>query len=172
MRFFTNGVSHVAMNDVWGETEGLDFIEFDYRWGNILDELTITVPETLGASCAVTSLPARCPELMFSHETVAHWLEHPLHHEIFTSEREDFAKAFRITTSDRSFAAAVFDEAMESWFLQNLRGTNLCFEISDSWLMCFTAQLEPADLMPLIRTLKAFHDRIPEAALEAYPPPE
>lgn len=169
-RFFTNGVAHSVSDVIEGTLRDRGFVEFDYEWGTIAGG-AMEIPTTFDTSCAVTAIPAICPELMLSHETTAHWLEHPRHHEVFTSEREDFARRFRVTTTDPAFAAAILDPTMEQWFLDTPLDHDLCFEINGSWLMCFT-HLRPAAEVPIvIGGLVSFLERIPTAAIDALPEP-
>jgi hypothetical protein len=147
-----------------------DFVAFDYEYRAI--ELGMfAVPETFDVSCAVAALPAECPEIMVSHETTSHWLAHPAHHEVFVHERADFARGFRITTTDPDFAAAVFDDAMERWFLDELPDRDLCFEIAGSWLMCFTHRRDAGEVPMIIDAAIAVADRIPPTAFDGLPTP-
>jgi hypothetical protein len=47
------------MNDVWGDIEGLDLIEFNHRWRASSTRPRSRFPETLAASCALISLSTR-----------------------------------------------------------------------------------------------------------------
>ncbi len=169
-RYFTNGVAGVAMDVIEGEREGRDFVAFDYEW-RMLSSGMLETESTFDSSCVVTALPVTCPELMVSHETTAHWLAHPGHHEVFESERADFARAFRVTTTHPDFAAAVFDGAMERWFLDELPDHDLCFEIAGAWSMCFTQQRDPQDVSMVIDAAIAFERQIPPSAFDGLPTP-
>jgi hypothetical protein len=164
-RFFTNGVAGVAMDTIEGERDSRDFVAFDYEWSSLSSGMLET-ESTLDSSCAITALPAVCPELMVSHETSAHWIAHPTKHHVFESERPEFARAFRVTTTHPEFAAAVFDEAMERWFLDELPDRDLCFEIGGSWSMCFTRRRDPKDVPMVIDAAIAFERHIPAAAYD------
>jgi hypothetical protein len=169
-RFFTNGVAHNISDVIEGTLRDRGFVEFDYEWQSRAGG-TLEVTMTLVESCAVVAIPALCPELMVSHETTAHWLEHPFHHEVFTSEREEFARRFRVTTTDPAFAAAILDPAVEQWFLDSPPEHDLCFEINGSWLMCFTHRRDAAEVPIVIEAAVAFAERIPTAAIDALPAP-
>ena len=105
---------------------------------------------------------------MISHETLGHWLEHPRHHEVFEHESPDFARAFRITTTDHAFATALFDQEVVSWFLARLQGTDLCFEFFGPWMMCFTHQRPPGEVHLVIDGLHGFRERIPDAVYDRW----
>lgn len=170
--YFANGVAGVVTDVIQGERDGRDFMAFDFEWQSLLDVVTITVPSgEVASSCALAALPATCPELMVSHETTRHWLAHPRHHEAFESERPEFARAFRVTTTHPEFAAAVFDEAMERWFLEELPDHDLCFEIAGPWSMGFTRQREPKDVPMVIDAAIAFERHMPPAAFDGLPVP-
>jgi hypothetical protein len=174
-RFFQSGVTGGVPGGVTDVIEGAgsggrDFVAFDFEY-RAIEMGMFAVPETFDVSCAVVALPAVCPELMVSHETTSHWLSHPTHHEVFVHEREDFARGFRITTTDTAFAAAVFDDALERWFLDELPDRDLCFEIAGSWLMCFTHRRDAAQVPMLIEAAIAVANRIPSAAFNGRPSP-
>jgi hypothetical protein len=169
-RYFTNGIAGVAMDEIEGEWDGRDFVAFDFEWSMLSSGMFVT-ESVLDSSCAITALPVVCPELMVSHETSGHWLAHPLHHQVFESERSDFARAYRVTTTHPTFAAAVFDEALERWFLDELPDHDLCFEIAGPWSMCFTRRRDPKDVPIVIGAAVAFERHIPPAAFEGLPAP-
>jgi hypothetical protein len=169
-RYFTNGVAGAAMDEIEGERDGRDFVAFDYEW-SMLSSGMFETESTLDSSCVITALPVTCPELMVSHETSGHWLAHPGHHEVFESERADFARAFRVTTTQPNFAAAVFGEPMERWFLDELPDHDLCFEIAGSWSMCFTRRRDPKDVPMVIEAAVGFVQRIAPAAFDGLPTP-
>ncbi|MEP7059203.1 MAG: hypothetical protein ABI828_00610 [Actinomycetota bacterium] len=168
--FFTNGVAHSAFNIIQGSVRDRGFLEFDYDWETLVGGL-FSVAESIESSCAVTALAGVCPELMVSHETTSHWLEHPFTHEVFESEREEFARRFRVSTTDAAFAATILDPAMEQWLLDSLSDTDLCFEIQGSWLLCFTHLRPPAEVPAVIDGLVSFYEHIPSAAIDALPDP-
>jgi hypothetical protein len=169
-RFFSGGVAHGVTDVIEGARDGRDVVAFDYEVAAVTLGMLET-PTTFDSSCAVVALPAVCPELMVSHETTGHWLTHPTHHEVFVHERPDFARGFRITTTDSAFAAAVFDDALERWFLEELPDHDLCFEISGPWLMAFTHQREAAQVPMIMDAAIAVADHIPPAAFDGLPAP-
>ena len=169
-RYFANGVAGVVMDTIEGERSGRDFVSFDYQWR--MPSLGMLEAESVvDSSCVLTALPVECPELMVSHETAAHWLSHPGHHHVFTSERPDFARAFRVTTTHPDFAAAVFDEAMEARLMEAGADHDLCYEIAGPWSLVFTRQREPQELPKVIDAAVAFVLNIPPAAFEGRPVP-
>jgi len=169
-RFFSGGVAHGVTDVIEGARDGRDVVAFDYEYRAVTMGMLET-PMTFDSSCAVVALPVVCPELMVSHETTGHWLVHPTHHEVFVHERPDFARGFRITTTDTDFAAAMFDDSLERWFLEELPDRDLCFEISGSWLMAFTHRREADQVPMLMDAAIALADRIPAAAFEGLPTP-
>jgi hypothetical protein len=168
--FFANGVAGVVMNTIEGERDGRDFVAFDYEWRTPSLGM-LQAESTFDSSCVLTALPAECPELMVSHETTSHWLSHPRHHTVFTSERPDFARAVRVTTTHPAFAAAVFDATMEAWLLETGADDDLCWEIAGPWLMLFTRQRPPEDVTKLIDAAVAFVQHIPPPAFDGLPIP-
>ena len=169
-QFFRNGVAGVVMDTLEGEREGRDFVAFDYEW-RMLSLGMLEAESTFDSSCVLTALAAECPELMVSHETTSHWLSHPGHHEVFTSERQDFARAFRVTTTHPDFAAAVFDEAMEAWLLDAGADHDLCYEIAGPWCLVFTRRREVDEVPTVIDAAVAFLRHIPPAAFDGLPVP-
>lgn len=168
--FFRDGVAHGVSDVIEGAVEGRDVVGFDYEWRIVVGGAA-EAPMTLDTSCAVVALPADCPEVMVSHETTAHWLAHPLHHRVFESKREDFARAFRVTTTHEDFAARVLDEPMERWFLEAIPDHDLCFEIAGPWLLCFTRRRDPAFTPTVMGAAVEVAGRIPAAAFEGLPVP-
>jgi len=168
--YFANGVAGVVMDTIEGERDGRDFVSFDYEWRTPSLGM-LEAESTLDSYCVLTALPAECPELMVSHETTSHWLSHPRHHQAFTSERPDFARAFRVTTTHPGFAAAVFDEAMEAWLLEAGTDHDLCYEISGPWSMVFTRQRGVEELPGVIDAAVAFLRHLPPTAFDGLPVP-
>jgi hypothetical protein len=173
-RFFTNGVTAgipgSVMDVIEAVRDGKDVVAFDYEY-RALELGMLEVPATFDTSCAVVALPVVCPEVMVSHETTSHWLIHPAHHEVFVHERPDFARGFRITTTHPDFAAAVFDDPMEQWFLNEMPDHDLCFEIAGSWLMCFTRRRDAEQVPMIMDAAIAFANHIPDAAFDSLPAP-
>jgi hypothetical protein len=169
-RFFANGVAGVVMDTIEGERAGRDFVSFDYQWR--MPSLGMLEGESVvDSSCVLAALPAECPELMVSHETTSHWLSHPGHHQVFTSERPEFARAFRVTTTNPDFAAALFDEAMEARLLAEGADHDLCYEITGPWSMVFTRRREVEELSSVIEAAVAFVQHMPPGAFDGLPVP-
>lgn len=173
-RFFANGVTGGQPGGVTdlieGARNGRDFVAFDYEY-RALELGMFQVEESFDSSCAVVALPAVCPEIMVSHETTSHWLSHPSHHEVFVHERPDFARGFRITTTHPEFAAAVFDDALEQWFLDEFPDLDLCFEIAGNWEMCFTHRRDAGEVPMIIDAAISMADHIPPTAFDGLPAP-
>ncbi len=170
-RFFTDGVAHGVTDVIEADRRGRDVVAFDYEYRSITMG-TFQAPMTFDTSCAVVALSVVCPELMVSHETTGHWLAHPTHHEVFAHERPDFARGFRITTTDPAFAAVVFDDPMERWFLEELPDRALCFEIAGAWLLSFTHRRDPDQVTMVMDAAIALADRIPSAAFDGLAAPD
>ena len=75
------------------------------------------------------------------------------------SGSEDFDRKFKVTASDKEFAARLIDPAMIQWLLST--GGQFGFVIQGSALLVSCDQLPATGLVPLFDAAKSFTDQIP-----------
>lgn len=170
----TRGDGRGTENVIWGTWQGIDLREFDYWY---YEESTDSEGRTSRTyyrfSCAVTELPVVGAALSLTRENVFSRLADHMGMHDLEFELEAFNKEFTVKCRDAKFATDVVDQRMMEWLLQCGGGWN--FELSGSFLMCYSKRRRPTELVPLLGTLKAFRDHIPRVVYGLYgtgsPPP-
>ncbi len=81
-------------------------------------------------------------------------------------EMDEFNKAFNVKCKDRKFANDLIDQRMMRWLLAADGAFN--FEVCNTWMLCFSKRRKPQELIPLLGTLKGFHDTVPRVVYELY----
>ena len=79
---------------------------------------------------------------------------------------EDFDRNFKVTASDKEFAARLIDPAMIQWLLST--GGQFGFVIQGSELLVSCDQLPATGLVPLFDAAKSFTDHIPQLVWADY----
>lgn len=90
-----------------------------------------------------------------------------------TFEAQGFNDAFNVKAGDRRFANDLIDQRMMAWLLST--SSEFSFEACGRWLLCSSRRRRPTELIPLLGTLKGFHDQVPRVVYDLYrvgPPPE
>ena len=154
-------------NVMWGTWQEIDLKEFDYWY---YDESTDSKGNTTRSyhrfSCVVTELPASCAHLTVQREGfLTRMADHLGFHDI-EFESEEFNRAFQVKCPDRKFANDVIDSRMMQWLLCTRE--RWAFELSGSYLLCYSKRLRPIELTPLLGGLKGFRDHIPRVAWSLY----
>lgn len=156
-----------AENLLYGTWQGLEVREFDYWY-----EVESTNSEghrttrTYRFSCAVTEVEARLPPLTLGRENVFTRMADSIGLADVEFELEDFNRAFTVKCKDRKFANDLVDPRMMRWLLATDRGFS--FEASGGWLMVYSDRRGPAELIPLLGTLKQFREGIPTVVFDLY----
>ena len=161
-------------NVLWGQWQGLDVKEFDY-W--FYEETTDSEGRRSRSysrfSCAVVPVELRAAHLTISKENVFSRLADHMGFRDIEFELEEFNRSFQVKCDDRKFANDVVDQRMMRWLLEHSEGFG--FELHGATLLCFCKRRRPLELIPLLGTLKGFHDQIPEVVYSLWgrgTPPE
>jgi hypothetical protein len=79
-----------------------------------------------------------------------------------------FEEAFDVRSDDLAFVEVLLDDRMREWLLD--AGQEWGFELRASFLLGYATQTSARDSLEALQTLAGFSQRIPTAALAAYPP--
>ena len=163
----TKGDGRGTENVMWGTWQDTDLKEFDYWYYDESTDSKGSRSRTYHRfSCAVTELPASCAHLTIAREgLLTRMADHLGFHDI-EFESEEFNRAFQVKCPDRKFANDVVDARMMQWLLS--AGERWAYELSGSYLMCYTKRLKPMELTPLLGGLKGFEGHIPRVAWSLY----
>jgi hypothetical protein len=85
-------------------------------------------------------------------------------------ELEDFNRAFTVRSKDRKFATDLLDQRMMTWLLEakDTIPKDVAFQIDQRQLLLYGSERKPAELVALLRLLKAFIDHFPPVAYSLY----
>lgn len=156
-----------AENVMWGEWQGLDVREFDYwYYEESTDSQGHRTRSYRHFSCALTGMPIAAPHLSVSAENIFTKLADHMGLEDIQFESEEFNRRFNVKSRDPKFATDVVDGRMMEWLLS--AGKEWSFELDGTRLLCYSRRRNPADLVPLLGTLKGFRDHIPDVARSLY----
>ena len=115
----------------------------------------------------MTTIDAACSALTIDRENLFTRIADRIGLDDIRFETEEFNDAFNVKSKDRRFANDLIDQRMMGWLLQT--GGDLRFETSGTWLLCFSRKRRPAELAPLLVTLKDFRDQVPRVVYDLYP---
>ena len=154
-------------NVVWGAWQGVPMTEFDYWYYEESTDSNGHRSRTYYRfSCAVTQIAAQCARLSLDREGVLSRLaDHVGLHDI-EFESDDFNRRFNVKCTDRKFANDLIDPRMMQWLL-GVDGA-FRFEVSGTWVLCYSSRLRPVDLVPLLGSAKRFVDHVPRVVFELY----
>ena len=166
-QLLTRGDGRGTENVMWGTWQDTDLKEFDYWYYDESTDSKGSRSRTYHRfSCAVTELPASGAHLTIAREgLLTRMADHLGFHDI-EFESEEFNRAFQVKCPDRKFANDVVDARMMQWLLS--AGERWAYELSGSYLMCYTKRLKPMELTPLLGGLKGFEGHIPRVAWSLY----
>ena len=164
---FSKGDGRGLENVMWGAFQGLDVREFDYWY---YEESTDSEGHRHRSyyrfSCVVTEVPLASAGLTIGREGFFSRFADSLGFRDIEFELEEFNREFQVRSGDRKFANDFIDQRMMRWLLGC--GDPWSFEVAGPYLMCFCKRLDPAELTPLLGTLKAFREQIPRVVYSLY----
>jgi len=109
---------------------------------------------------------AACPALSIGRETFFTRMAGALSFHDIEFEDDAFNRAFNVRGNDRKFANDLVDARMMQWLL-GVDGA-FRFEVSGTWVLCYSSRLRPMDLVPLIGSAQQFLDHVPRVVFELY----
>jgi hypothetical protein len=154
-------------NVLRGRWQDIPITEFDYEY---YDESTDSKGHRTKSysrfSCVVTDIAAQCAHLSLDREgPLSRLADHLGLHDI-EFESDDFNRRFNVNGADRKFANDMVDSRMMQWLL-GVDGA-FRFEVSGTWVLCYSSRLRPMDLVPLMGSAKQFLDHVPRVVFELY----
>jgi hypothetical protein len=154
-------------NVMWGTWQDLPMVEFDYwYYEESTDSKGGRTRTYHHLSCAVVQIAAQCAHLTLDREDVLTRIaDHVGLHDI-EFESEDFNRRFNVKCADRKFANDLIDARMMQW-LVGVDGA-FRFELSGTWVLCYSKRRGPTELVPLLGTAKQFLDHVPRVVYELY----
>ena len=117
-------------------------------------------------SCALAWIETACPGLSVTRENLLSRMAGAVGFEDIQLELEAFNRAFVVRSTDRRFAFDFLDARMIDWMLRTDHAFS--FEALHTMLLVYCDRLRPLDLVPLIGTVKQFHDQVPRVVYELY----
>lgn len=154
-------------NVLWGTWQGVPVTEFDYwYYEESTDSKSRRSKTYYRFSCTVTQIEAQCAYLSLDREGVLTRLADHLGLHDIEFESDDFNRRFNVRCADRKFANDVIDSRMMQWLL-GVDGA-FRFEVSGTWVLCYSGRLRPMDLVPLLGNAKQFLDHVPRVVFELY----
>jgi hypothetical protein len=157
-------------NVLWGTWRGMGVREFDYwYYEESTDAQGHRSRSTYRFSCAVTEIDAACAPLTLGRENIFTRLADAIGLADVELELEEFNREFSVKCRDRKFAFDFVDQRMMRWLLDADGG--VAFEASDRWLLVSSRRRRPAELVPLLATLRQFRDQVPRVVFDLYGSP-
>ena len=164
---FRRGDGRGVENVMWGTWQAVDIHQFDYwYYEESTDSQGHTSKTYYRFNCVMAPIEASCPELSIDHESLfSRIADHLSFHDI-EFESEEFNKKYQIKSSDKKFANDFIDSRMIQFLLAH--GDGFSFEIVNDRMLCVHKKVQPTELVPLLGTMKSFHDQIPRVVYELY----
>jgi hypothetical protein len=158
-----------AENVLSGTWQGVPVREFDY-WYEVesRDANGHTTRTTYRFSCATTEVDAAMSPLTLGRENVFTRLADSLGLADIEFELDEFNRAFTVKCEDRKFANDFVDQRMMHWLLGT--DADYSYEVGGRWLLVSSKRRPPAELIPLLGTLKRFREQIPSVVYDLYGP--
>jgi hypothetical protein len=164
---FQKGDGRGCENVMWGRWQDLDVRELDYWYYEERTDSEGKRSKTYYRfSCAVIEIEAHCPPLTISREDLFTRMADHLGFRDIEFELEEFNRAFQVKGKDRKFANDAVDARMMQWLLSTDR--KFGFEIVGPWVLGQSKRRRPAELVPLLGTLKEFRDHLPRVVFSLY----
>jgi hypothetical protein len=159
-----------VMSGTWKDLQVMVFDRWSYQ--DEYDEQRHRTKRTWQrSSCLLTRLGLRAPEpFHLERENVFTRFADHLGIRDIDLESEDFNRAFTVRCKDRKFATDLVDQRSMTWLLEirdSIPG-DVAFQIDLRQLLLYGPERKPAELVPLLRLLKAFVDHIPPVAYSLY----
>jgi hypothetical protein len=165
---FSRGDGRGVENVMWGVWHEMPVREFDYWY---YEESTDAEGHRSRSyqrfSCAVTEIEAGCSHLVVDRENLFTALADRIGLRDIEFESDAFNRAFNVKSEDRKFANDLLDSRMMTWLLG--ADSAFRFEVSGRWVMAYGKKRRPADLIPLVGTLRQFREHVPHVVYELYP---
>ena len=152
---------------LWGMWQGIDLREFDYwYYEESTDSEGRRTKTYYRFSCAATPIDAMCAHLTLDRENLFTRMADHMGLRDIEFESADFNRAFNVKCKDKKFANDMVDQRMMQWLLSAEDAFK--FEVSGNWMLCFSKKRGPEELIPLLGTLKQFHEQVPRVVYELY----
>ncbi len=119
-------------------------------------------------TCAVLTIPAACPPLQLTHESLMTRLGDHLGHHDVKLEYDDFNRRFVVRCEEQKFAFTLLDGQMMQWLL-DADGIDH-FEIVGPFVLVAMPTLDPSRWLDLGSWLDGFYQHIPPLLYTSYPP--
>jgi len=164
---FQKGDGRGLENVLAGTWQDMEVKEFDYwYYEESTDSEGHTSKTYYRFSCVVTGIDAACSPITIERENLFTRMADSLGFRDIEFELEEFNKKFQVKGKDRKFAHDLVDARMMQWLLG--AGDQWSFEASGNEIMCFSKRRRPAELVPLLGTLKDFREHVPRVVFELY----
>lgn len=155
-------------NVLTGSWQEMEIVAFDYWfYTESTDSKGHRTKSYSHFSCAVTEIRAALSPVSIGRESVLTRLADAVGLDDIAFETEEFNRAFNVTSKDRRCANDLIDQRMMAWLLS--APSDLSFESSGRWLLCFSKRRAPAELIALLGTLRGFRDQVPRVVYDLYP---
>lgn len=167
-QLFMTGDGRGVENILAGEWQDLPMREFDYYYYTEQSDSDGSQAKVYHRySCALTTINAACPPLEIGREEVFSWMKGHLGMPDIEFELAAFNNAFHVKGEDRKFAYDFCDQRMMAWMLT--AQSRFEFEVVGNQILVYCKRVDPADLVPVLGTLKQFYDRVPRVVRDLYP---
>lgn len=165
---FDKGNGRRVENVMWGTRHDLPTRIFDYWY---YDESNNTQGGRSRSyhrfTCALLTIPADCPTLQITHETLLSRLANAIGMKDVELEYEDFNRAFRVHCNDQRFAFSLLDGQMMEWMLHTPAIQSL--EIVGPLVLVAGPKLAAEDWVKLADVAAAFHEHVPHVVWTSWP---
>lgn len=154
-------------NVLSGQWQGLELREFDYWYYEETSNGKGGKSRSYYRfSCSLAWFAAACPGLAVTRENVFSRLAAHMGFEDIQLELEEFNKKFNVRCTDRKFAFDFLDARMMQFLLD--ADSAFSYEVVHNMLLVYCDRQKPLELIPVIGTVKEFHDQVPRVVYELY----
>ncbi|MFA5786076.1 MAG: hypothetical protein WDA71_03680 [Actinomycetota bacterium] len=166
---FSKGDGRGLDNVMWGSWQGRTLKCFDYWYfEETSDSKGSHSRSYCRFSCSLSEIPASCPRLTISRESVFGRIADHLGFADIHFESEEFNRAFRVKADDPKFASDFVSPQLMAWLLAS--GGDFAYEVVGPYVLCYHKRLKPTALLPMWAALKSFCANVPRVVYELYPP--
>jgi hypothetical protein len=165
---FQKGDGRGIENVLSGSWQGLDTRAFDFwYYEESTDSNGHRSRSYYRFDCAIVPIGAACPALSIDHENVLTRLADALSFHDIEFEDDAFNKAFNVRGDDRKFANDLVDARMMTWLMAH--AGDFAFEVMGNRVLVAGPKIQPAEIVQVIGTAKAFVDQVPKVVFSLYP---